>query len=142
MTSEADGDYKWICHLVDHFSKYHIIFPLLRKEASEIAANLVCRVFSYFGLPYILHSDQGKEFVNEIIRSVVNSWPGKCRLVNGKPRSPWVQGLVERTNACIELMIAAKRIDSNENTWSLWLPEIQCKYFFVIVAASLCHQRR
>ena len=44
------------------------------------------------------------------------------------------QGLVERTNECIKLMIAAKRINSNEKTWYLWLPEIQCEYFFVIVA--------
>ena len=38
-------------------------------------------------------------------------WPGKCQLINGKARSQWVQGLIERTNACIEDMIAAKRVD-------------------------------
>ena len=39
-------------------------------------------------------------------------WPGKCQLINGKARSQWVQGLIERTNACIvEDMIAAKIVD-------------------------------
>ena len=51
-----------------------------------------------------------------------------CKLVNGKPRSPWVQGLVERTNACVEDMIAAKRADLKTNDWVAWLPEIQCKF--------------
>ena len=40
-----------------------------------------------------------------IIKEVVNLWPGNCKLVNGRPRSLWVQGLVERTNACVEDMI-------------------------------------
>ena len=98
----------------------------MRKEAAEVGANLICPVFSYFGLPYILHSDQGKEFVNDVIRSVVKSWSGNCHLVNGKLTPPWVQGFVERTNACVETMIASKRVDTNENNSSLWLPEIQC----------------
>ena len=54
-------------------------------------------------------------------------WPGKCQLINGKARSQWVQGLIE-TNACIEDMIAAKRVDLGNNEWVSWLPEIQCKF--------------
>ena len=128
MSTSADSEYKWIGHVVDHFSKYHILFPLKQKEASEVAANLVCKVFAYFGLPYILHSDRGKEFVNQVITEVVSRWPGDCKLVNGKARSPWVQGLVERTNACVEQMIAAKRVDTECNEWVSWLPDIQCKF--------------
>ena len=107
MTTTSDADFCWIGHVVDHFSKFHILFPLHRKEATEVAANLTKKVFSYFGLPYILHSDRGKEFVASVIKEVVASWPGQCKLVNGKARSPWVQGLVERTNACVEDMISA-----------------------------------
>ena len=127
MSTAEDDNYKWIGHVVDHFSKYHILFPLFKKEAAEVAANLIAKVFCYFGLPYILHSDRGKEFVGQIIKDVVKDWPGECKMVNGKPRSPWVQGLVERTNACVEDMIAAKRNDTKTNEWVSWLPEIQCK---------------
>ena len=84
MSTTADGDYKWIGHAVDHFSKYHILFPLCRKSAQEVAVILVCKVFAYFGLPYIIHSDKGKEFVNEIFKEVVKEWPGECTLINGK----------------------------------------------------------
>ena len=127
MTTSADGSYKWIGHVVDHFSKFHILFPMKKKEAVEVASNLMVRVFTYFGLPYILHSDRGKEFVNDIIKCLVKEWPGECKLVNGKPRSPWVQGLVERTNACVEDMISVMQRDNDCNEWASWLPEIQCK---------------
>ena len=50
-------------------------------------------------------------------------------MVSGKPRSPWVQGLVERTNACVEDMIAERRTDTQSNEWVSWLPEIQFKIF-------------
>ena len=62
------------------------------KQAAEVASNLVNKVFAYFGLPTILHSDNGKEFVANIVVKVVEKWPGKCTLVNGGARKPWVQG--------------------------------------------------
>ena len=123
METTIGLDMSWITSA----SIYHVLFPLCQKQATEVASNLVSKVFAYFGLPYILHSDRGKEFVNEIIKELVTQWPGECTLVNGKPRSPWVQGLVERTNACVEEMICAKQIDSGKNEWVFWLPDIQCK---------------
>ena len=35
----------------------------------------------------------------------VEAWPGECKLVNGKARSPWVQECVEKGNHCVEMMI-------------------------------------
>ena len=61
------------------------------KEAKEVAIGLRERVFSYFGLPYILHSDNGREFVNSVIVDTINIWPGECKIVNGKPRSFWIK---------------------------------------------------
>ena len=126
-----DGEFNWIGHVVDHFSKFHVLFPLKRKTAVEVAHNLVERVFSYFGLPYILHSDRGKEFVNGVISEVVDNWPGECKLINGKARSPWVQGCVEKGNHCIEMMISSKREESQTNEWVSWLPGIQCKDYLI-----------
>ena len=73
MSTQSEGEYKWIGHCVDHFSKYHILFRLMQKEATEAAANLADRVFSYFGFPYILHSDRGKEFANSVVIEIVKS---------------------------------------------------------------------
>ena len=85
------------------------------KEAKKVATGLRERVFSYFCLPYILHSDNGRERVNSVIVDTIDIWPGECKIVNGKPRSPWVQGCVEKGNHSVEMMITAKRHEVNSN---------------------------
>ena len=125
MTSVPDGHNTKIGHCVDHFSKYHVLFPLKSKSAVEVAHNLKHRVFSYFGLPLLLHSDHGKEFVNSLINEVVHSWPGECNIIHGSPRHPWVQGCVERYNGCIQEMIRKKSSETGSCEWASWLPEIQ-----------------
>ena len=53
MESKPDGQYCYICHAVDHFSKLHVIFPLVSKE---VANEIKVYVFSYVGLPKIIHT--------------------------------------------------------------------------------------
>ena len=82
-----DGEYNRICHAIDPFTKYHILFPMKSKEAKEVATGLRERVFGYFGLPYILHSDNGREFANSVIAYTIDNWPSECKIVNGKLKS-------------------------------------------------------
>ena len=60
MSHSPDGLYKWIGHVVDHFSKYHIMWHQKRKTSEEVVENLRKYVFAYFGLPKLLQSDNGK----------------------------------------------------------------------------------
>ena len=43
------------------------------KQAKELVHGLMERVFGVFGLPYILHSDNGIEFVNNLIADTIKS---------------------------------------------------------------------
>ena len=43
----------------------------MKKSTVDVAVGLVKRVFPYLGLPKILQSDNGREFVNEIVKEVV-----------------------------------------------------------------------
>jgi hypothetical protein len=61
-----DGDYKWLMVYQDHFTKYIQLRPLKNKSAIEIASVLL-DIFSIFGVPAILQSDNGREFRNEIV---------------------------------------------------------------------------
>jgi len=56
--------YQWICHVEDHFTKFHIIWALEHKNAAEVVAGLEERVLAYFGLPEILQSDNGLSIFN------------------------------------------------------------------------------
>ncbi|KAL5505829.1 hypothetical protein EMCRGX_G007339 [Ephydatia muelleri] len=65
----------WILHIVDHWSKFNFAFPLVKKKANHVVKVLHNYVFPVFGLPAIIHSDNGKEFVNKLIGDVVSTWP-------------------------------------------------------------------
>lgn len=121
---------KWILHIVDHWSKFHLAFPITSKSAIDVAHVLQKHVFPVFGLPSILHSDNGREFVNKLIGEVVSMWPGQVQLVSGRPRHPQSQGLIEQAHYTLERMISAKVVEDGSKSppWTNWLPYIVCKY--------------
>ncbi len=125
---------------MDHWSKLHVIFALTRKSAAEVVLNLQNLVFSYLGTPKILHSDNGREFVNDIVETLVKDWPGETTIVNGQPRNPKCQGLVEQGNSTVEKLLSIRLLEEGRNdypTWSEWLPFIQCKYNYDYVCCTL-----
>ena len=131
MRHLPDSNYKWILHIVDHWSKFHFSFPLAHKRAVEVASALHQWVFPIMGLPAILQSDNGREFVNSVIEEVVATWPGQVQLVSGRPRHPQSQGLVEQAHYTLERMLSAKIAESGatQPPWADWLPHITCKTF-------------
>ena len=73
-----------------HGSLVKVTYTLGINEV-EVAMGLVSRVISYIGVPKILQSDNGREFVNEIMRESV--WPGEVVIINGRRRHRQSQGL-------------------------------------------------
>ena len=64
-----DDSYNYIAHYMDHWYKFHVMWPLGLKSAVEVAVELATKVFPYLGL----QSDNGKEFVNEIVKNISKS---------------------------------------------------------------------
>ncbi|KAL5509343.1 hypothetical protein EMCRGX_G004698 [Ephydatia muelleri] len=126
MRHLPDGDFKWILHIIDHWSKFNLAFPLINKGAHNVAEVLEKYVFPIVGLPSILHSDNGREFVNSVIKEILNDWPGQVQLVSGRPRHPQSQGVVEQAHYTLERMLSAKVAEqkSCKPPWSMWLPHI------------------
>jgi len=59
-------------------------FMKIPKTTEEVAYQLL-NIFCMFGVPSILQSDNGCEFVNKIIQNLTDMWPG-MKFVHGKPR--------------------------------------------------------
>ena len=78
-----------------------------------------------FGAPFILKSDNGREFAHNIIQNLADMWPG-MKLVHGKPRHSQSQGSVERSNQDVRDMVVAWMSD-NTKTWSEGLRFIHSK---------------
>ena len=56
--------------VIDHLTRFVILAAVPNREATTIAGTLVDRVFSAFGVPEVLHSDQGKEFENQLVKEL------------------------------------------------------------------------
>ena len=63
-----------------------------------------------FGAPTILQSDNGKEFMASIIKEIVALWPS-TKIINGRPRHPQSQGLIEKGNDVLEVKLSSRRIE-------------------------------
>ena len=130
MRHSPDGEFNWIGHFNDHMTKFHILFPCKNKSAPEVARLIEERVLAYLGPPHIFHSDNSREFVNNLLHSLLDNWSsGNVTFVTGRPRHSQSQGLVERGNAIIEdKTVAIKREEGFDGQttypWASWLPKI------------------
>jgi len=70
---KSERGHLWILTCMDSFTKWTEAFPLRNKEAETVAKVLVEQVFSRFGVPLSMLSDQGKEVDGRIMNEV-------CRL--------------------------------------------------------------
>ena len=81
-----DREYHYIGHFVDYMTKFNILFPLKDKSAGEVERMIEERVFAYVGPPHIFHSDNGREFVNQLLHSLLERWSSEnVTFVNGRP---------------------------------------------------------
>lgn len=86
MRGSEYNNYKWIFYAKDHFSKYSWLFPMVSKEAINVA-HILQSIFYQFGPPKILQSDNGREFVAKVITDLTKIWPSLL-IINGRPRHP------------------------------------------------------
>ncbi|MCL4419186.1 transposase family protein [Patescibacteria group bacterium] len=107
---ENDG-YRYILTVVDHFSNYPWAFPLYTKQAEETAFLLYDQVFSVFGPPKYLQSDNGGEFVNHVMDDLAQKW--NVQLVRGKAYNPREQGKVEHFNGTFATYLAKQMHEHN-----------------------------
>jgi len=127
MRARPDGEYRWIAHARDHFTRFSWTRPLKSKEAKYVASFLL-ELFMTSGAPKILHSDNGKEFVAQIIKDLIDLYP-KTMIINGRPRHPQSQGMVEKGNDILETKLSAWLEDNKRNDWSFGLQMVTCKFF-------------
>ena len=120
MSFDPDGEFKYICHVRDHFTRFSWARALTSKRAIEVAAYLF-DLFHFIGSsPTILQSDNGKEFCAGVIKELIEMWPS-VKIINGCPRHPQSQGLVEHANGILQQKLGKWRESTGRTDWSLGL---------------------
>ncbi|CAF1552184.1 unnamed protein product, partial [Adineta ricciae] len=108
--------YNWILNCIDHFSKFTWCFPLQNKSATEVASKLR-ELFCMFGAPRLLHSDNGREFVADVIFELKILFPDML-FIRGRPRHPQSQGCIERANGVLTSALGKWMAVNNSSHWS------------------------
>lgn len=98
MSSSPDGNFKWILHLKDHFSKFSTLYPLIDKSSAGVATQ-IAHWIGMCGVPKILQCDNGTEFKG-ILLILLQRYG--IKIINGSPRHPQTQGLVEQANGVMK----------------------------------------
>ena len=93
------------------------------KTCIRIAYQLL-DIFSTFGAPSVLQSDDGRKFVNSVITELSAMLDG-LKIVHGKPRHSQSQRSVERANRYIEDVIMTWLQSNSTSHWGDGLRFIQ-----------------
>jgi len=107
---------KYILIVADYFTKWVEAFPMANQEACTVAEILVREVVCRFGVPLLIHSDQGRNFEFVLFAEM-------CRLLSIKKtrttltihnQTEWLKDLITlwRHN-CRNLLTIIKKIGTN-----------------------------
>lgn len=116
---------RYILVLMDHFSKWCEAFPTKDQKATTVANLLLNKVFSRFGPPVVLHSDQGANFESNLMHEL-------CDIMGiAKTRTtayhPQCDGQVERQNRTLQDMLSAFVSDHGDD-WDEWVDPVVFAY--------------
>ena len=95
------GDY--ILYMVDCFTRFKMACFIKDKKATTVAEALFKHWIKWFGAPKILHSDRGKEFVNDELLKLCELHGTK--VTNTAARTPNANGLCEKQHWWVDKMM-------------------------------------
>ena len=96
--------------MMDHFSKWCEAFPTKDQKASTFANILLHKLFSHFGRPTVLHSDQGANFESNLTHEL-------CDLMG-----------IAKTNKCV----------SSKMRWTSRVPKQNAARYAIKVCLKSC----
>ena len=114
---------RYLLVIQDYMTKWAEAVPIPNQTAARITTELV-KVFSRYGIPDILHSDQGRNFESTILSQTLEAFGvTKSRTTAYHPAG---DGLVERFNRSLLQMLRA--YVQQHNDWEKYLPFVLYAY--------------
>ena len=108
---QSSAGHKYILTAIDYFSRWAEAFPLRNQEATTVAEVLVNQVFTRFGVPMQIISDQGPNFESKLFQDLCSMMGvDKVKTTAYEPRT---NGLIERWHRVLNGMLG-KVIGENQ----------------------------
>ncbi len=92
--------------IIDYFSKFIEVIKLQSTDASSVI-NVLKNVFSRYGIPETVCSDNGPQFDNYLIREFAKNWNFKHE--TSSPYWPQSNGMVERYIGTVKIYLKKLR---------------------------------
>ena len=115
---ETTNGNKYILSVVDHFSKYAAAYAT-SKQDSKTVIDCLTKLFSEFGVPSKILSDQGRSFVSKEFQDFLKLW--NVKKATATSYHPQTSGLVERFNGTV-IRILKRYVYETQDKWDASLP--------------------
>ncbi|CAI5692683.1 unnamed protein product [Oreochromis niloticus] len=126
---------RYVLVSMDYFTKWPEAYAVPDQSASATAEKLVEEMFTRFGVPAELHSDQGRNFESKVFGEI-------CRRLGVEktrttPLHPQSDGLVERFNRTLATQLAILT-SRHQRDWDRHLPLVLWSYRTAVQESSQC----
>ena len=110
--------YTSVLAVVCALTKFTLYIPVKRTTAEETMRVLISEVFSVFGCPLVIISDNGTAFANKLMAA--NSKLFGYRWIFVMPHTPQANGLAEAAVKKLKILL-----DRHTKEYQNWLPKIK-----------------
>jgi transposase InsO family protein len=118
LTTTMDGN-RYILTFQDELSKYTLAVPIPQQNAETVAKSFVEEVVLKFGIPQLLLTDQGSNFLSELFANMCKLL--KIKKIKTTAYHPQSNGALERTHRVLVEYLRCY-IYEDQTNWDKWLP--------------------
>ena len=118
--------HSYILVIKDFLTKYVWLVPLRDKTMEEVAIAFVNDFICQAGIPSMVVSDRGNEFVNKVMKHVARIL--NIMKISTTPYNPRADGFVENHNKTLKDQLFHYIDTLKQDDWDLYLPVVQFMY--------------
>uniref|UniRef100_A0A3Q1EU28 Gypsy retrotransposon integrase-like protein 1 n=1 Tax=Acanthochromis polyacanthus TaxID=80966 RepID=A0A3Q1EU28_9TELE len=116
---------RYVLTTMDYFTKWPEAYSLPDQEAETVVDALVAGMFSRFGVPEVIHTDQDRNFESRVFKTMCEKLGShKTRTT---PLHPQSDGLVERFNCTLAQQLAIVTA-KHQRDWDTHIPLVLMAY--------------
>ncbi|GKT33572.1 hypothetical protein ADUPG1_007433, partial [Aduncisulcus paluster] len=124
---ESSGGNKYVLSAIDTFTRFIELFPIQSTSAEEAGKVLLNRFITRYGVPGIIRSDNGSQFVNSLWECIIKSLGLKHHRVIVE--NPQGNGIVERSNKellrFLKAILGSRKIRKDEWDEAIYI----CRFY-------------